>query len=163
MTLRRNIDPRNDARAAWPAIAAQIVTYQRTAGGSSGGTFTCDQHTSLLRVDGAPTLATEGIFSIGKARQMQASREISLALYPVHPQIGDTRQLNAYEQQTQISVRERDVLALLASGKSNQAIADTLIIGVNTVKMHLRHIYAKLDAHNRVQAIIQARVLGLLP
>src|SRR5262245_53008274 len=67
------------------------------------------------------------------------------------------RLLNAYKQQTQISARELDVLALLASGKSNQAIADTLIIGTNTVKMHLRHIYAKLDAHNRVQAIIQAR------
>jgi len=73
------------------------------------------------------------------------------------------RLLNAYKRQTQISARELDVLALLASGKSNQAIADTLIIGVNTVKMHLRHIYAKLDAHNRVQAIIQARALGLVP
>jgi LuxR family transcriptional regulator, maltose regulon positive regulatory protein len=73
------------------------------------------------------------------------------------------RLLNAYKQQTQISARELDVLALLASGKSNQAIADTLIIGNNTVKMHLRHIYAKLDAHNRVQAIIQARALGLVP
>ena len=70
---------------------------------------------------------------------------------------------NVYEQQERISARELDVLALLASGKSNQAIADTLIIGVNTVKMHLRHIYVKLDAHNRVQAIIQARALGLVP
>ena len=41
------------------------------------------------------------------------------------------RLLNAYKQQTQISARELDVLALLASGKSNQAIADTLIIGNN--------------------------------
>lgn len=73
------------------------------------------------------------------------------------------RLLNAYRQQTQFSARELDVLALLASGKSNQAIADTLIIGINTVKMHLRHIYGKLDAHNRVQAIIQARALGLVP
>ena len=73
------------------------------------------------------------------------------------------RLFNTYKRQTQISARELDVLALLASGKSNQAIADTLIIGVNTVKMHLRHIYAKLDAHNRVQAIIQARALGLVP
>jgi LuxR family maltose regulon positive regulatory protein len=68
-----------------------------------------------------------------------------------------------YEQLMLISARELDVLALLASGKSNQGIADTLIIGTNTVKMHLRHIYAKLDAHNRVQAIIQARALGLVP
>ena len=70
---------------------------------------------------------------------------------------------HSYTQQLLISSRELDVLALLASGKSNQGIADTLIIGTNTVKMHLRHIYAKLDAHNRVQALIQARALGLVP
>ena len=73
------------------------------------------------------------------------------------------RLLNAYERQTRISARERDVLRLLASGMSNQAIADTLIIGINTVKMHLKSIYAKLDAHNRVQAIAQARALDLVP
>ena len=67
-----------------------------------------------------------------------------------------------YEQQPLISSRELDVLALLASGKSNQGIADTLIIGTNTVKMHLRHIYAKLDAHNRVEALKCARALQLL-
>ena len=73
------------------------------------------------------------------------------------------RLLKAYERQTQISARERDVLRLLASGMSNQAIADSLIIGTNTVKMHLRNIYAKLNAHNRVQAIAQARALDLVP
>jgi ATP/maltotriose-dependent transcriptional regulator MalT len=61
-----------------------------------------------------------------------------------------------------LSERELDVLWQLVSGKSNQEIADTLIIGVNTVKMHLKHIYAKLDAHSRVQAIAQARALGLV-
>jgi ATP/maltotriose-dependent transcriptional regulator MalT len=60
------------------------------------------------------------------------------------------------------SKRELEVLRLLADGRANQDIALALIIGVNTVKMHLRHLYDKLDVHNRVQAIQRARALGLL-
>jgi DNA-binding CsgD family transcriptional regulator len=163
MTIRRDVGPRDDARAAAQTIAAQIVGYPRTTAGSLGGTFTLDQNASKLKPDSAPLIVRDGNISIVKARQMRAAREITLARYPAQPQTGDPQQLDAYEQQTQISARELDVLALLASGKSNQAIADTLIIGINTVKMHLRHIYAKLDAHNRVQAIIQARALDLVP
>jgi LuxR family maltose regulon positive regulatory protein len=60
------------------------------------------------------------------------------------------------------SKRELEVLRLLADGRANQDIALALIIGVNTVKMHLQHLYDKLDVHNRVQAILRARALGLL-
>lgn len=60
-----------------------------------------------------------------------------------------------------LSSREQDVLRLLVEGCSNQDIAATLIIGVNTVKMHVKHIYAKLDAHNRTQAVARARRIGL--
>jgi LuxR family maltose regulon positive regulatory protein len=60
------------------------------------------------------------------------------------------------------SPRELEVLHLLADGRGNQDIALALIIGVNTVKMHLQHLYDKLDVHNRVQAIQRARTLGLL-
>jgi ATP/maltotriose-dependent transcriptional regulator MalT len=60
------------------------------------------------------------------------------------------------------SKRELEVLRLLADGHANQDIALALIIGVNTVKMHLQHLYDKLDVHNRVQAILRARALGLL-
>ena len=61
-----------------------------------------------------------------------------------------------------VSPRELEVLRLLADGCANQEIALTLFIGVNTVKMHLQHLYDKLDVHNRVQAILRARALGLL-
>ena len=61
-----------------------------------------------------------------------------------------------------LSKRELEVLRLLADGRANQEIALALIIGVNTVKMHLQHLYDKLDVHNRVQAILRARALGLL-
>ncbi|HEV3322912.1 MAG TPA: response regulator transcription factor [Solirubrobacteraceae bacterium] len=52
-----------------------------------------------------------------------------------------------------LSGREREILALLASGMSNKQIASDLTISSNTVKFHLRTIYSKLGVHNRVQAM----------
>lgn len=51
-----------------------------------------------------------------------------------------------------LSVREREILDLAASGLSNREIAERLVISVNTVKFHLRGIYRSLGVHNRVQA-----------
>jgi DNA-binding NarL/FixJ family response regulator len=50
--------------------------------------------------------------------------------------------------------REEEVLSLLAEGKSNREIADTLNITRNTVKSHLTHIYSALDIHTRTQAAV---------
>jgi two-component system response regulator DesR len=51
-----------------------------------------------------------------------------------------------------LSMREREVLDLAASGLSNKEIAEHLVISANTVKFHLRGIYCSLGVHNRVQA-----------
>jgi LuxR family maltose regulon positive regulatory protein len=61
-----------------------------------------------------------------------------------------------------LSERERQVLQLLAQGRSNQQIAQTLVIALDTVKRHVSHIFSKLCVTNRVQAAKQARELGLL-
>ena len=61
-----------------------------------------------------------------------------------------------------LSKREIDVLRLLAMGRSNQEIAQELVIAESTVKMHIKHLYGKLDVHNRVQAVAQAQRLHLL-
>jgi LuxR family maltose regulon positive regulatory protein len=61
-----------------------------------------------------------------------------------------------------LSERERQVLQLLAQGRSNQEIAQDLAIALDTVKRHVSHIFAKLGANNRVQAVKQAHDLGLL-
>ena len=61
-----------------------------------------------------------------------------------------------------LTARERQILALLASGTSNSDIAGRLGISVNTVTRHLTHVYAKIGAENRVQAIRQALELGLI-
>jgi LuxR family maltose regulon positive regulatory protein len=61
-----------------------------------------------------------------------------------------------------LSERELAVLRLLAVGASNQVIGEQLIISLNTVKSHVRNIYDKLSVNNRMQAVAQARELGLL-
>ena len=61
-----------------------------------------------------------------------------------------------------LSRRETDVLRLLAAGRTNQEIARALVIAENTVKMHLKHLYSKLNVHNRVQATILALQLHLI-
>lgn len=60
-----------------------------------------------------------------------------------------------------ISDRELEVLQLVSSGLSNQAIAVRMMITVSTVNTHLKHIYQKLDVHNRTEAVIRAQALNL--
>jgi LuxR family transcriptional regulator, maltose regulon positive regulatory protein len=62
----------------------------------------------------------------------------------------------------QLSVRELEVPALLAAGRSNQEIAEELVVSLNTVKKHVTHILDKLGAANRTGAVTRARELGLL-
>jgi pimeloyl-ACP methyl ester carboxylesterase/DNA-binding CsgD family transcriptional regulator len=61
-----------------------------------------------------------------------------------------------------LSGREREILARLSHGLSDQEIAAALFLSLNTVKWYNRQIYAKLGVRNRTQAITQARALGLL-
>ena len=58
--------------------------------------------------------------------------------------------------------RQREVLRLLAEGKSNAAIADELYISQRTVTTHLSHIYDSLDVSTRAEAIARANQLGLV-
>jgi ATP/maltotriose-dependent transcriptional regulator MalT len=61
-----------------------------------------------------------------------------------------------------LSEREREVLGLLASGKTNREVAEKLYVSPGTVKAHVASIYRKLDVHNRAQMLNEARALGLL-
>jgi LuxR family transcriptional regulator, maltose regulon positive regulatory protein len=63
---------------------------------------------------------------------------------------------------TFLSEREHAVLDLLAAGRSIPEIASMLVISAHTARTHVKNIYAKLEAHNRVQAIDRARTLQLL-
>jgi len=87
-----------------------------------------------------------------RAKQQHAPPSPAGLARPIAPQSGNLT----------FSTRELEVLRLLADGCANQEIARTLMISINTVKMHLQHLYDKLDAHTRVQTIVRARELGIL-
>jgi len=61
-----------------------------------------------------------------------------------------------------LSVRESELLPLLAEGMRNNEIAESLYLSVNTVKTHLKELYKKLGASNRAQAVAAAAQAGLL-
>jgi DNA-binding NarL/FixJ family response regulator len=61
-----------------------------------------------------------------------------------------------------LTAKEREVLARLAEGRSNAAIAAALHVTPATVKTHLAHIYEKLGAGDRNEALVRAVALGLL-
>ena len=66
-------------------------------------------------------------------------------------------------QRLGISRREYEVLELIAQGLSNREIADKLFVSLNTVKTHSSHLFMKLDARRRTEAIRRAKELRLLP
>ena len=63
---------------------------------------------------------------------------------------------------TTLSAREMEILQLLVDGLSNQQMADRLVVSVETVKTHMRHVMEKLCVSDRTQAAIKAMKSGLV-
>jgi len=61
-----------------------------------------------------------------------------------------------------LSKREVEVLGKMAEGLSNQEIADSLFVSLNTVKTHTSNLFEKLDVKRRTQAVEKARKLQLI-
>jgi LuxR family transcriptional regulator, maltose regulon positive regulatory protein len=62
-----------------------------------------------------------------------------------------------------LSERELEVLSLAAHGLSNERLARRLFISENTVKTHLKNVFAKLGVRNRTAALFAARSRKLIP
>lgn len=62
-----------------------------------------------------------------------------------------------------ITLREQEVLGLLAAGKSNKEIAQKLGVSPNTIKTQVASLYQKLEVQRRTQAVQKARELALIP
>jgi DNA-binding CsgD family transcriptional regulator len=74
----------------------------------------------------------------------------------------ESAQTDEARKRARLTVRELDVLTLLADGRSAQQIARLNRISVRTVRKHLENIYEKLGCHDRLLAVNKARQLGLL-
>jgi DNA-binding NarL/FixJ family response regulator len=77
-------------------------------------------------------------------------------------QWGGTGPERADERTARLSAREADVLREMAAGRSNAEIAESLVLGVQTVKTHVGSVLAKLGARDRTQAVIIAFESGFV-
>ncbi|WP_322488664.1 response regulator transcription factor [Chloroflexus sp.] len=84
-----------------------------------------------------------------------------LAIHLPPPALTAPRQITATDFEP-LSEREATVLRLLAQGLTYAAIAEHLVISVNTVRFYVKTIYGKLAANNRTHAVARARELGWL-
>ena len=62
-----------------------------------------------------------------------------------------------------ITKRELEILELMAQGMSNREIAEKLFVSENTVKTHSSHLFDKLSAKRRTQAVQIGKEMGLIP
>jgi len=116
-----------------------------------------------------PQAAAEGeirpFVEIGESLHPLLKRAIALGIEPDFAQkvfaltTGEQRRQDAIENLTE---REIEVLVEVSLGRSNQEIADILVVSLGTVKSHLNHIMGKLDVRNRMEAVIKARSMNLI-
>lgn len=83
-----------------------------------------------------------------------------LAAFP--PDIAGDHHAAQQPRPDSLSVREQEVLDLLARGTSNQEIAEALVITLDTVKRHVSNILTKLGVSNRTQAVARARTFRII-
>ncbi len=88
-------------------------------------------------------------------------RRIDDLLQSLDPEIAQNSPTTHHSEEGSLSERELEVLQLLKSELTGPEIARRLVVSLNTVRFHTKHIYQKLGASNRLEAIRRARELGL--
>src|SRR5579872_4697764 len=66
------------------------------------------------------------------------------------------------DPQELLTEREREILQLVAEGRTNQEIADQLTLSIKTIQTHRAHIMEKLDAHDRTDLVKHAIRMGMI-
>lgn len=107
--------------------------------------------TGYVRKDARPEYLLEVIRAASRGDTM-----IDPGLAPARP--GEAAQIPVED----LSARELEVLRMIARGSSNREIAETLVLGEETVKSHVSSILAKLGLNNRSQAVYYALRTGLI-
>lgn len=154
--------------AAADAVGKKCWTVTR--GRDEGGQPVCHPGCSIAR------LATEGwpadcgrllVATRGGRRWLRISTILVrhgpnlLVLHPMHNGIA-VREDGPAASRTRLTPRQREVLGMLASGKPAKRIAEELHVTETTVRHHIRAILSALNTHSQLEAVAQARCLGLV-
>jgi DNA-binding CsgD family transcriptional regulator len=146
---------KHSARSGGPRTSGEIGDVFARARLAQGDWPTTAALVPLLDVPVAYRVWVAAAFLLGTiARDTLADPDAAGRALPHHT--GDARRLEP------LTHGETRVLRYLPTNLSAREIADDLYLSVNTVKTHQRHLYQKLGARSRTQAVEQARVLGLL-
>jgi len=124
-----------------------------------------DDRTSLIRASQEARLALEAAIA-ASTEAMQRARRVSAQLDATLAEVEHDGSLPAVDPDNlaMLSPREKEVLALVAAGHSNKAIAERLYLSPNTIKTHVSSLLTKLQAGTRVQlAVIAAQLMPLNP
>jgi len=92
------------------------------------------------------------------AKLLTSIEEVKAGGSPMSPRIA-RRVIASFHQskaKSPLSARETEVLTLLCDGRNYRQIADQLFVSTNTIKAHIKHIYEKLQVHNRAEAVRKA-------
>ena len=122
--------------------------YEALQAGASGFVLKDDPPEQLLA---AIRTVAEGQALLSPAVTKRVIREFTRIHRPAAPKGLD-----------ELTEREREVLSLIAEGRSNAEIGEALFIGETTVKTHVTHVLQKLDVRDRVQAVVLAYQAGLV-
>lgn len=76
----------------------------------------------------------------------------------IHP-IKFDQQLMKIDSNVRLTKRENEILQLLAKGMNRNEIAGGLFISDETVKMHIKNLYRKLKAKNKIDALIKTKMI----
>ncbi|MDX1491717.1 MAG: response regulator transcription factor [Pseudohongiellaceae bacterium] len=114
------------------------------------------------------TAGAKGYILKDQSRQRIAEmlQQAMVGELPLSPSIA-TLVLNHFSkpqqpQESPLTKRESDVLALVAAGSSSPEVAEKLHISKYTVEDHLKHVYQKLNISSRAEAALEAKRLGLV-
>lgn len=134
--------PRESRGSVQTQLARTLVGGEATIGDLA--VIAADGGRAALRVRSAPIRAggrNVGVFSL------------AVPLY-------DARRDS--QSDTALTPRQTEVLRLLAEGLTTEAVAERLGIAVETARNHIRAVLRRLDAHSRLEAVVEARQRGLL-
>jgi DNA-binding CsgD family transcriptional regulator len=151
LALHTRIGARPCAARTAAAYAAMLIERMKDEGGRMQSEERAEQ---LARARELLAFALAEARSLGMTR-LAAEAEQAMADHPAsfipHPSSFPSG----------LTPREAEVLRLLATGASNREIADTLVVSVRTVERHLLHVYDKIDARRRGDAVAYALRHGL--